>query len=72
MTGIDLLKINKLYQRDVTICCRCKSKQTIEMQSTPDYGVRPYIECPKCKAEDIYPWGALLIYQEEVEEVIND
>lgn len=62
---IDLDKLNKLFQRDVTVCTHCRSKCTIEIQPHPDYGERPYVECPKCKGENSYPWGLFLIFAEE-------
>ena len=64
---IDIPKLNKMFAHDVTKCLRCNNicnmsiKPCIDANNAYDYGEQIYIECPKCKEENIFPWSSFLI-----------
>jgi len=56
----DWIRSQGFFNYNLEICSRCGSEQTLAWRNC-EYGLMPYIECPTCLKNKIYPWGGFCV-----------
>jgi hypothetical protein len=72
---MNLDKLNAQFGRDVTRCTRCGGccnvglSRCVEHRTDGglayDYGQQVYLQCPKCRDNNLFPWSSFLIVSDE-------